>query len=87
MDQLDFLYKRTFSTKCTRLADDTSGSIVPYLWRPNPLEHDEISAAVQLTNHDHFDRVDVFCRNDGNQTQEIKVFFMQKFLMMNAQLI
>ena len=76
MDQLDYLYKSTISAKCTRLAEDTAGSIVPYLWRHNPVEHDGISAAVQLTNHDHFERVDVFCRNDGERTQEIKVFFI-----------
>ena len=78
MDQLDYLYKSTLRARCTRLADDNSGSIVPYLWHPNHAEHDGISAAVQLTNNDYFERVDVFCRNDGELVQEIRIFFIHE---------
>ncbi len=78
MDQLDSLNKSTQIASCTRLADDNSGLIIPYLWCNNHQEKEEISAAVQLTNNDHFDRVDVVCKNDGNRALEIKIFFVHE---------
>lgn len=78
MDQLNYLYQNTKRTMCTRLAEDASGSIVPYLWRKDPAEHNEISAAVQLSNNDYFERVDVICKNDGDREQEIKIFFVHE---------
>lgn len=78
MDQINYLFQNTQRTMCTRLAEDVSGSIVPYLWRKDPAEKNEISAAVQFTNNDYFERVDVICKNDSEREQEIKIFFVHE---------
>lgn len=78
MDQLDSLNKSAKKASCKRLVDDKSGLIVPYLWCKNDQDQEGISAAVQLTNNDYFDRVDVVCKNDGDRPLEIKIFFVHE---------
>ena len=75
MERLNHLYKSIQKTKCLRLAENLSGTIVPYLWRNSHSEQSRISAAVQLTSNDFFERVDVVCSNDGEKAQTLKVFF------------